>query len=510
MSQQELELPQGWTEATIDNMIAFDGLFKDGDWVETKDQDPNGKIRLIQLADIKKFEFKIKSNRFMNKMTSQKLKCTFLKKNDILIARMPDPLGRACIFTCNEMQCVTVVDVGIIRIGDNGVFSDWLMWIINSPQIRLIIEQNQTGTTRKRITRKNLSKINFLLPPLKEQKRIVSKIEEIFSKIDSSKQSLEHTKLQLEQYRTSLLKSAFEGKLTEEWRENNSQVISASIMLEELVENRQKLYEVQLKTAKSKGLKKRKSKFLLEVPTLISNNTLPKSWTVTSIDFLAFVTKLAGFEYTQYIKLENQGDIPMIRAQNVQMGRFNKSNIKFISKKISDKLERSQINGDEILMVFVGAGTGNVCLAPSGQRWHLAPNVAKIEVNGIFNKYLYYYLQSPTGILDNLSRMKSSAQPSLSMGDIRLINVSLPPLEEQEQIVSQIEQGFSLIENTTQMVNSTLQQLQTMKTSVLKQAFEGKLVPQDPNDEPASVLLEKIKSTKESQSTKQRGIKNVK
>jgi len=83
-------------------------------------------------------------------------------------------------------------------------------------------------------------------------------------------------------------------------------------------------------------------------------------------------------------------------------------------------------------------------------------------------------------------------------------------LKEQKEIVSQIEQGFSLIQNTTQIIESSLQNLQTMKMSVLKQAFEGKLVPQDPNDEPASVLLERIKSTKESQSTKQRGMKNVK
>ena len=82
--------------------------------------------------------------------------------------------------------------------------------------------------------------------------------------------------------------------------------------------------------------------------------------------------------------------------------------------------------------------------------------------------------------------------------------------EEQKEIVSQIEQGFTLIENTTQIVESSLQNLQTMKMSILKQAFEGKLVPQDPNDEPASVLLERIKSTKESQSTKQRGMKNDK
>jgi type I restriction enzyme S subunit len=101
---------------------------------------------------------------------------------------------------------------------------------------------------------------------------------------------------------------------------------------------------------------------------------------------------------------------------------------------------------------------------------------------------------------------------NVSLGDIKNIILFLPSLEEQEQIVSQIEQGFSLIENTTQIVESSLQNLQTMKMSVLKQAFEGKLVPQDPNDEPAEILLQKIKQVKQQlkqKETESRGKKNV-
>ena len=91
-----------------------------------------------------------------------------------------------------------------------------------------------------------------------------------------------------------------------------------------------------------------------------------------------------------------------------------------------------------------------------------------------------------------------------------MIPIPLMSNEEQEQIVSQIEQGFSLIENTQRIVNSTLQTLETMRMSVLKQAFQGKLVPQDPNDEPASILLEKIKNAQVAQKPKQRRAKNVK
>jgi type I restriction enzyme S subunit len=115
--------------------------------------------------------------------------------------------------------------------------------------------------------------------------------------------------------------------------------------------------------------------------------------------------------------------------------------------------------------------------------------------------------------LEKINEIKTGTSDSglnLTMKRFSDLIITLPSLNQQEQIVLQIEQGFSLIENTTQIVESSLQQLQTMKISVLKQAFEGKLVPQDPNDEPASVLLERIKSTKESQSTKQRRTKNVK
>ena len=88
----------------------------------------------------------------------------------------------------------------------------------------------------------------------------------------------------------------------------------------------------------------------------------------------------------------------------------------------------------------------------------------------------------------------STAIPSLRRDDVYALEIPLPSIEEQEEIVSQIEEGFSLIENSQRIVNSTLQTLETMRMSVLKQAFEGKLVPQDPNDEPAEILLERIKN----------------
>ena len=150
------------------------GLFADGDWIESKDQDPKGKIRLIQLADIGDGIFIDKSKRFINKDTSIKLRCTFLEEGDILIARMPDPLGRACIFPLKgKNKYVTAVDVCIVRVNDN-CYNKYLQYALNTKGIRNKIESQKTGTTRERITRKKLGELEISLPPLEQQKKIAA------------------------------------------------------------------------------------------------------------------------------------------------------------------------------------------------------------------------------------------------------------------------------------------------------------------------------------------------
>ena len=149
-------------------------LFTDGDWIESKDQDPNGEIRLIQLADIGDGFFIDKSSRFINRETAKRLRCTFLENNDILIARMPDPLGRACVFPLEENEkYVTAVDVCIIRTNEN-CNNRYLQYCLNSTDIRNSIERQKTGTTRERITRKKLGELDIPLPPLPQQQKIAN------------------------------------------------------------------------------------------------------------------------------------------------------------------------------------------------------------------------------------------------------------------------------------------------------------------------------------------------
>ena len=154
------------------------GLIIDGDWVESKDQDPDGEVRLVQLADIGVGSFLDKSNRFMTAEKAVKLKCTYLEEGDILVARMPDPLGRACLFPGDQRKCVTVVDVCILRPDAAVADAAYVTHILNSDGVRRQLDKFIKGTTRQRISRTNLEQIRIPLPSLAEQRRIAAILDQ--------------------------------------------------------------------------------------------------------------------------------------------------------------------------------------------------------------------------------------------------------------------------------------------------------------------------------------------
>lgn len=206
---------ESWIECTLDELVSQQGLFSDGDWVEKKDQEIDGEVRLIQLADIGDGFFRDKSNKRVTHKWAIENNCSFLKTGDILIARMPDPLGRATIFPLEgEEKYITAVDVAILRTSNIYINQNYLLHLINSPSIRNQIDKLKSGTTRKRISRKNLNKIPIQIASPPEQRAIVAKIEELFSDLDKGVANLKKAQAQLKVYRQAVLKKAFDGELT--------------------------------------------------------------------------------------------------------------------------------------------------------------------------------------------------------------------------------------------------------------------------------------------------------
>lgn len=189
-----------------------DGIITDGDWVESKDQDPHGCIRLLQLADIGDGKFRDKSDRWINPDTFTKLGCTKLEHGDILIARLPDPIARATIFPKNiTYDCVTVVDVCILRTSATAN-NRYAMWAINSPTFRADALLDLKGSTRQRISKSNLGRLQIPLPPLDEQRRIADHLDEETAKIDAMIAKAGELRVLLDERRSALITAAVTGQ----------------------------------------------------------------------------------------------------------------------------------------------------------------------------------------------------------------------------------------------------------------------------------------------------------
>lgn len=167
-----------WRVVPLEILVGNRGLFTDGDWILSENMDPEGEIRLIQLADIGVGHFLNKSARYITREKSHELKCTLLREGDILISRMADPIGRACQLPKLEHDAITAVDVSILRTDDRVAEPDFLTYYFNSPIFTAAAAAGASGTTRSRITRRNLGKIPVPLPPLSEQRRIVGTLKQ--------------------------------------------------------------------------------------------------------------------------------------------------------------------------------------------------------------------------------------------------------------------------------------------------------------------------------------------
>lgn len=230
---------------------------------------------------------------------------------------------------------------------------------------------------------------------------------------------------------------------------------------------------------------------------------IPESWEWTSIGNIAFVTKLAGFEYTKNIapNLQSSG-VPLFKGKNVQNGNLIYNFENYISESLSNELIRSQINKKCLLTPYVGT-IGNIAIFPGDFKAHLGSNVGKIEIikSLVLEEYVMYFFRSDAGYKELTKYKKATAQESISIEAIRNAFIPIPPLAEQHRIVAKIEQLIPYIEKyekaETQLTALNKSFPDMLKKSILQEAVQGKLVPQNPDDEPASVLLERIRAEKQ-------------
>ncbi len=362
------------------------------------------------------------------------------EKGDVLLIKDGATTGVVTVNNLDEPFSM-LSSVALIKVPD-GLCAWYLVYVIRSDLFYKIIRAQMKGTGITRITLKQIEPLLIPLPPLAEQKRIVAKIEELLPLIDR----YEKAWTRLEDFnkrfpgdmQKSILQMAIQGKLVEQRPEEGTG--------EELYQQIQKEKQALIKKGEL-----RKTKSLPIITEDAFPYSFPDSWKVCYIDDIAFVTKLAGFEYTKYIapNLSDNG-IPLFKGKNVQNGKIVLDFESHIPESVSDELPRSQIQKKCLLTPYVGT-IGNIAIFDGSFRAHLGSNVGKIELLNnsmphVLEEYVLYYLRSIIGYSELTKFKKATAQESISIDAIRNVIIPLPPLAEQKRIVARLEELLPLCE----------------------------------------------------------------
>lgn len=477
------KLPVGWSLDTLERIVSTDGVISDGDWIESKDQDFEGNIRLVQLADIGDGYFKNKSQRFMNSEQAQRLNCSLLQEDDVLIARMPDPLGRACLFPKKDKECVTIVDICFVRVSNNcGITPSLLMSWINSPEIRNRIAMQATGTTRKRITRKKLQVLELPLPPLNEQIHISNKLDSLLGKLEATQKHLDKIPTLLKRFRQSVLSAAMSGNLTLQWREEHN--LTTADML--------KGFTPLKKPARYKSRNLGYIQGVLATSVGKPKHSLVKNWEwVPLVDIAAMGT---GHTPSRSKSEYWNGDKCWI---GIKDARNNHSGTIFDTYQKTNDLGLAN-SAARILP------KNTVCISRTASIGYVVKMGVPMSTSQDFVTW------TPTEVLssdwlkwlfvsekESLFRFgRGSTHTTVYFPEWLSMHVALPPIEEQEEIVSRVESLFALLDTVEKQYLAATQQTNKLTQSILAKAFRGELVPQDPNHEPANKLLKRINESR--------------
>ncbi len=323
------------------------------------------------------------------------------------------------------------------------------------------------GAAQGGISKGFAEKVILPIPPLNEQKRIVSKIESLQQRRDRAKTELEAIKPLLDQFRRSVLSAAFRGDLTRDWRENNPNMEQPKVPLLE--------------------------KFQL-------NKTIPDSWVVSNVGSIIESLKYGTSKKCDY----DCGGVPVLRIPNINIvdSSISHRDLKY-AEFAEEELSKINLQAGDILMI---RSNGSVSLVgrtalvrESEQNFTYAGYLIRIRPNKSIIKpqYLNLWFSSfEIRLQIEIPLRSTSGVNNINSDEVKRLYIPMPPLAEQAEIVRRIENLFKLADSIEQQYQLAGDQLENLNQSILAKAFRGELVPQDPNDEPASVLLERIKAEK--------------
>lgn len=495
-------LPKGWVWTIIGEL----GIVTSGGTPSTREHRYwGGEIPWISPADLSGYDGKYISSgkRNISKEGLDESSAKLLPSGSLLFSSRA-PIGYVAIAK-NEIATNQGFKNLILT---KSIGSDYIYYFLKSAN--QIAQEMASGTTFLELSASKFAQIPIPLPPLQEQYRITEKIEQLFSELDNSISQLNLARNQLKVYNQVLLKQAFEGKLTEQWRKENNPE-PAEELLKRIKEEKKVRYEQELKNWKDSvkkwenegknTSKPRKPPKPVEYPKLKKEDldkfpTIPDSWIWVKNNELLYYVTSGSRDWKKYYS--NTGSY-FIRTQDIKTNSLELSNAANVDLPETAEGKRSLVEKGDLLMTITGANVGKIAIIDQEiPEAYVSQSVALMKpVKKEIAPYLHSYFQSTTFGSRMINELVYGVgRPVLSLENMREAAVAMPSLEEQKIIIKEIDSQFSIIEKLEIEVNNGITKTEALRQSILKRAFEGKLIEQSPNDEPATELLKRIQTEK--------------
>jgi type I restriction enzyme S subunit len=339
------------------------------------------------------------------------------------------------------------------------------------------------------------------VPPLNEQRRIVAKIEELTTRSRASKQALDAIPPLLERLRQSVLAAAFRGDLTKQWRQQNPNTEPAIELLKRIRQEHRHRWEqdyLEKQKAKGKEPKNDKWKEKYKEPGPVDTTDLPElpeGWCWAATDLVCETIVDCPHSTPRY---RDDGPL-LVRTSDFRVGELCLSSTRRVSQEDFEKrTSRLKPLAGDILYSREGGILGIACVIPRGVEICMGQRMMLLRTSRQFlrSRVLMWVLNSPIVLRQVAEQLVGTAAPRINVSAVKKFAVPVPPLNEQEIIHSRINVALSSIANTRMSVEQTTDRVASLDQSILAKAFRGELVPQDPNDEPASELLNRIEVSK--------------
>ena len=485
------ELPEGWALTTYEQIGKWSGGGTPSKqigsyWI-------GGEIPWISPKDMKSLIIYDSEDRITDdaiKSSSAKLipsdSLLFVVRSGILRRTLPVALTRIDAAVNQDLKALTPSD---------HIFADYLLYHALAFNNEIRRSCSKDGTTVESIEFFALKEYPIPLAPLPEQHRIVARIEELFSRLDAGVEALRRARAQLQRYRQSVLQAAVEGRLTVEWRAEHPEVEPAEKLLERILAERRKRWKERLS---SEGNGSPGSKYKEPAKHIPSDlPSLPNRWIWTSYDSVAMFVTSGSRAWKKFL---GKGDAIFILLQNLRERQLILDDPTFIDPPDGAEADRTRVLTGDILISIVG-NTGVTCLVREIGEAYVSQSVALTRpINLIDGEYLEFYLTSKIGRDFFKGKDYGMGRGHLLLSHITETPIILPPIAEQHEIIREIRLRFSVIMDLDEAIYSSEIQANRLRQSILQRAFQGKLVPQNPNDEPASLLLERIRAERIKQS----------